>query len=503
MTPTQGFETYRLLLRNQWRTTKRTAKARQGIFMWLVLGVIVSYAVFTLFVLGYYFNRFTVVVMPGIDPVVVVNRYLLAAFLSLFFLRFLFQKTPRMKLGPYLHLPIRKRDLVLFFQTSSLLSIHNVYPMIFFVPFWFRFVRPEYSFVSEWLWLLSIVGILGASHFANLILRSLLRRRAAYFYPLLVLLIVVAIVDETAGYGITETLSSYMFSQILASDAASFSLTVALFVSGAVWSSVLLLGTLRQPMVEGSQASVKRSRFVMPARFGITGQLLYLEVLLMWRNRRPRHYLIVSLMFSTMYLIIMMVTESAYGSIMFDGLIGLFASGGFVLNYGQLMFGWDSTHYDGLLVRNVTFQQIVRAKLLLLQASCLVLFCVSFPLFMWFKPELITLHIAFLLYNAGITTVLVMELATRNAQPVDISQSGSFFNYEGFSAKHWLWFIPTALPPTLFMIAVRDHLVIGFVILASLGFLSLMSTDLWTNYFARSLSSRKYIMAQGFRKNAR
>ena len=96
-----------------------------------------------------------------------------------------------------------------------------------------------------------------------------------------------------------------------------------------------------------------------------------------------------------------------------------------------------------------------------------------------------------------------MELATRNSQSVDISQSGSFFNYEGFSSKHWLWFIPTALPPTLFMIAVQNHLFAGLILLASLGFVNLICTELWTNYFSRGLSLRKYEIAQGFRNNAR
>ncbi len=503
MTPTQGIDTYRLLLRNQWKTTKRTSNAKQSPFIWLVVGAMVCYVGFTLFVLGYHFDRFSAVFFPSTSPVIVVNQYLLAAFLSLFFIRFLFQQTPRMKLSPYLHLPILKRDLVIFFQASSLISIHNVYPMLFFIPFWMRFVQPLHESVASWLWIISIAGLIGASHFGNLVLRSILRTRAVYFYPLIVLLIAISILDETSGYGMTRTLSEFIFSQILSTNMVSFTLTMGIFVTLGVWSSVLLLRTLRRPITAAPDPVVARKERIMPARFGITGQLFYLELLLMWRNRRPRHYLILSLVFSTMYLVLMMATKLAYGAAVFDGLIGLFASGGFVLNYGQLMFSWDSTHFDGLLVRNVTFKQIVRAKLLLLQASCLILFVVSLPLFFWFKPELVIVHVAFLFYNAGITTVLVMDLATRNSQPVDISQSGSFFNYEGFSSKHWLWFIPTAVPPTLFMVAVQDHLFAGLFFLATLGFVSLLCTDLWTSYFSRGLLSRKYEIAEGFRNHAR
>lgn len=503
MNPPRGIDTFRLLTRNQWKTAKYAARTQQSIVMWVILSIMVLYAGFTLFILGFYFDRFASIFFPETAPVLVVNQYLLAAFLSLFFIRFLFQQTPRMKLTPYLHLPIRKRDLLVFFQASSLMSIHNIYPTIFFVPFWLYYVQPQSAFIAGWMWIISVLALLGASHFGNLVLRSVLRQRATYFYPLIVLLILVAVLDETTGYGMTRTLSAFVFGQILSGDALSFGLTVGVLVVFAAWSSMLLLRTLRQPLSSPPDIVVRRNNYAVPARFGVTGQLLYLELLLMWRNRRPRHYFILSLVFSTMYLVIMMATERAYNSAMLDGLIGLFASGGFILNYGQLMFSWDSTHFDGLISRNVTFRQIVRAKLILLQASCLILFVLSLPLFMWLKPDLITVHLAFLLYNAGITTILVMELATRNSQPVDISQSGSFFNYEGFSSKHWLWFIPTALPPTLFMIAIQDYLLPGLVVLATLGFLSLLSTELWTSYFARGLVSRKYQIAEGFRKNAR
>jgi hypothetical protein len=107
------------------------------------------------------------------------------------------------------------------------------------------------------------------------------------------------------------------------------------------------------------------------------------------------------------------------------------------------------------------------------------------------------------MYNAGITSILVMELATRNRQAVDIEKSGSFFNYEGFSARHWLWFIPTALPPTLFMIAMGDERQTALLILAGLGLLSLLFSEGWARFFEKGLLVRKYKMAHGFRLHAR
>jgi hypothetical protein len=98
---------------------------QQGWFVRIVIGVMMVYSAFILLTLGFFFDRFTEEVWPTLDPLTIVNRYLLAMFVSIFFVLFLFQKTPKVKVVPYLHLPIRWGALVAFFQSTSLLSIHN------------------------------------------------------------------------------------------------------------------------------------------------------------------------------------------------------------------------------------------------------------------------------------------------------------------------------------------------------------------------------------------
>ena len=73
-----------------------------------------------------------------VSPVSFVNRFLLEVFMGLFSLRFFLQQGPKMQLQPYLHLPISRKRLVRFFQVFSLLSLHNIIPYLFFIPFTFR-----------------------------------------------------------------------------------------------------------------------------------------------------------------------------------------------------------------------------------------------------------------------------------------------------------------------------------------------------------------------------
>lgn len=490
--------TYPLLARNQLRVSLRRMKSQQGWFMRIVMGVMLAYSAFILLTLGFFFDRFSIELWPGQAPVEIVNRSLLAAFISLFFVRFLFQKTPRMKIVPYLHLPIRRRHLVTFFQGASLLSIHNFYPLLFFVPFWLRFVVAEGTISGHLMWIGAIMLLILASHFANLLLRGILRQRAGLFYIWMSLFIATAFIDEAAGIGLQQRTSTFLFSRILSGEATGLMLLLT-FTAFVVAASTFSLARSLRGENSGQQGARARVRsFEVPEEWGLLGQLVRIELLLMWRNRRPRHYLFVSLLFSTLYLIFMLGSGQMLGGMAFAALLGLFASGGFALNYGQLMFGWDSSYYPALVSRNVSYSVLVRAKVIVLQLSCLLLFITSLPLFMWLRPDLVALHFAFLFYNAGITTILVMELATRNRQRVDIGRSGGFFNYEGFSARHWLWFIPTALPPVLFLQVMHDTPRAGLTVLALAGLIGVLSTGLWTRYFAVGLKSRKHRMLEGF-----
>lgn len=495
-----GLTAYRLLAMTQLKVSRRALRARQNLFMWIVVGVMLAYSAFVLVVLGAFFPKFSDLAFPGEAPVQVVNQYLLATFVSLFFMRFLFQKTPRMKVVPFLHIPISRTSLVRFFQVSSLGSIHNGYPLLFFLPFWWRFVRPNAESLGGAIWWLMAIGLLVlASHFLNLYLRSVLRQRTGIFYALIILFMVTAFVDEWMGAGLQRTVSEYLFADILKGSYVGMMLLGSVTLASVMASTRELMKGLRPEPPDVSSRPARIGQLDIPESWGVTGQLVRLELLLMWRNRRPRHYLIISILFSTMYLLVMLGPGNALSGMAIGAMVGLFASGGFILNYGQLMFSWDSQHFSGLVTRNIPFRSLIKAKLIVLQLSCVILFVVSMPIFVFLRPEYVPLHFAFLFYNAGITSVLIMELAARNKAPIDIGRSGGFFNYEGFSARHWIWFIPTALPPILFLTVMQSQPKAGLMILATIGFVSILATDLWTRYFAASLNSRKHTMLNGFR----
>lgn len=490
---------YSTLLRNQWKQTTRTYASRYRWLAILVLVVIGIYVAVLLVTSGFFFWELTRAVGVVEDPVALLNAYGLSAFLALFMARFFFQRPPQVRIQPYLHLPIPRSRLVRYFQFASLASIHNLYPLLFFLPFWYRYVLyGVYSPAGALTWLSGVFLLLAAAHFANNLLRTIVSGSLRGALLVAGLLGAVLLLDHFLGTLVLHRASAGLFSALLAGNAGLLVLLALLTVLITTYSTWLLKQRL---LWKGGDAGARDTDWRTPFRpaWGQVLNLILLELTLIRRNRRPKTYLLLSLFFGTVYTALFLFDPGAESSSLMAAFIGVFASGMFAMNYGQLMFAWESSYFDGFLVRDVHPRSMVLAKLILLQGSCGVFFFLTLPLFYGLAPGMIVLHFTFLLYNAGVTCMLMMALAVANQKRVDLQKGGGFFNYEGFSVVHWLWFVPTILPPTLVLFLFQDDRRTALLLIGGLGLLSAGLTRLWSAFFARLLMRRKHTMAAGFR----
>ncbi|MEM6646577.1 MAG: DUF5687 family protein [Bacteroidota bacterium] len=491
---------YRALFRHQRQAFFRTKAARRNIVVWVVFGLISLYTVFALVGGGILFADLVAQLDLQKQSALILNEYLLGVFGSLFGLRFLFQRSPQVGLQPYLHLPVPRDQLVRYFQVSSLLSLHNLLPLLFFVPFFMWHVWPYYGLGGSLAWMVSVLMLIVASNYANTLIRLSLSRNDWRFLVGFSLFFFWLILDQVLNTLIVNRMSSMLFDAILEGN-----WVFLLFIIAAV-DLYLLTTTLLKKQVgqgwAGPNVRQPRSALLIPETFrrAPTARLVWLEIVLMLRNRRPKHYMLISIFFSTGYLIFLLLSAQEYAGYLFGAIIGLFASGGFALNYGQLLFSWESSYFDGIITRPFNLRTIVKAKLILLQGSCVLLFILSLPLFLLIRPDLLDLHFAFLFYNAGVTSILMLLLSVNNKQRVDITKSGGFFNYEGFSSAHWLWFIPTALPPVIILYLFESRSDLGLLSIATLGIIGVLAFRLWEHLFATKLMQSRYEMAQGFKR---
>lgn len=498
---------YSHLLKHQYRRAMRSVRRR---YRWVTAAALFVFGVYVAFVLlssGFLLRELLLEAGIQVNEVGFVNEHLLVILLGLLVLRFFTQSTPALLARPYLHLPIDRARLVRFFQLSGLLSLHNVFPLLFFLPFWGRYLIWERQDVTllpaAFAWLGQIVLVLLFSQYLTVLFRTLLSSGRWGFLVVLIAVGLLTLSDLLVGGATLQSLSSRLFDAPLRGEWGSSILLLLLVVLCFGVSSRLIQGQLRS----ATPPSIAPARHLALPAFnrlpGVVPNLLLLELRLIMRHHRPRFYTIFAFVFGALYAAILLMQDNLLGSQVAGALACLFASGAFILNYGQLMFSWESSYFDGFLARHRDLKSIVLAKLILLQLSSLALFVLTLPLFGLIAPDQLDTHVAFLLYNAGVTSVWVMALAVRNRERIDLRNGNGFLNYEGLSAAHWLWFVFTMLPPVIFVLILRDYPAIAIFVLGATGAISILFTGPWSTFFTRQLVYNRHAMAAGFRDHDR
>lgn len=490
---------YRNLLRHQWKEFIRNPS-------WS--GISVAYAIFIVLLALYFLlvlalsgamiGRLLTSQDPTADVVRVVNQHLLSGFLLLFLTRLLFQNTPQVNIGPYLHLPISRPALARFFSFSALFHLHNLLPLAFFIPFWIVNLALDYPASTSLSWLAGIVAVLGLSNYLVICINLALVRRALLVWLLGGGACGLIALDYWRQWGYTGALSSAVFDSLLGPGGPVLALALLAATCLLFGLTCRLLkdhlhdeAPSEKGFTTGSQSLLDRL-----ASLGPVGRLMTLEIKLAIRNKRPRQILWSAPMVAAAGLInfILLAHHSSDYFTFYHIFWGLFLTIGFVLNYGQFMFGWESLYFDGHLARPVHFRHLLWAKLLLLQVSCPVLALVCLPFLLIFASELLVTYSVFLLYNIGFSTACMLFFATMNRKRLYIAPS-SFFNQQGTSLHHLLAIIPLLAPPAILMLA-TDY---GPLSLAVGGLLCWALSPVWIRLLAHRLQKCKYRMAAGFR----
>ena len=490
---------YRNLLRHQWKEFIRNPSwSGISVAYAIFLVLLALYFLLNLVLAGAFISHLITSQDPTADVVIVVNQHLLSGFLLLFLGRLLFQNTPQLKIGPYLHLPISRLALARFFSFAALFHLHNLLPLAFFIPFWISNLALDYPAFTSLSWLAAIVAILGLSNYLVICINLALVRRALPVWILGGGTSGLIALDYWWQWGYTNALSSAVFDSLLGLSGPV--LAVALLAATCLLFGLTcrLLKDHLHDETPSEKGSTARSQSLLDrlAALGPVGRLMALEIKLAIRNKRPRQILWSALMVAAAGLIyfILLAHHSSDYFTFYHIFWGLFLTSGFMINYGQLMFGWESLYFDGHLARPVHFRHLLWAKLLLLQISCPLLALVCLPFLLIFAPELLVTYSVLLLYNIGFSSACMLFFATMNRKRLYIAPS-SFFNQQGTSLHHLLAIIPLLAPPAIVMLTTD----FGPLSLAVGGLLCWALSPVWIRLLAYRLQKCKYRMAAGFR----
>ncbi len=487
------------LLSHSWKKFVRSVAFEKelatNIFLGLIAIIVFGYAI----AMGFALEGIVTNGLKQPDSVRFVNSLLLYYFWFEFMLRYFMQSTPALEVQPYLHLPISRKYLVHYLLVKSVLHLLNFLSLVLFAPFAFTSVTQ--SGASPWVWLLSIYLISLCLHYIILIFKKGLDDTVVGFLALTGVMGLLALADYYNWFRLSDA-SAAWFEFILHHPISVLGLVAFLLFIYYFNFSFFLRGMYPEELAARKNSKDSNSHnWAFLQSLGILGEWANLEVKLILRNKRPRSLLMLSAFFLLYGLIFYTNKTYSHGFQGFLLFVAIFITGIFMINYGQLLFSWQSNHFDFTLTRPVSLAQVVESKYWLLCIITVICFLLNIP-YVYFGWHILLTHLAATLFNIGINVFILMNLSMWNPKRIDLSKS-SMMNYQGVGAAQYLMGFPILLAPYIFYLpfSIAGHPNWGLIAVGFAGILGLVFRSRLLTLTTNRLQARKYSIAAGFRKD--
>jgi hypothetical protein len=475
-----------------WRS-KNTGKS---IAMRIVMGILILYLLLNVLVVAFFMDKILEKTFPNQEIIQSFNSLLLYYFIIDLLMRFQMQELPTLAVRPYLHLRIKKNQLINYLSLTSLGTAFNLTPLLLTLPFLIKVILPEYGTAGILAYSIAIIGLTLTNHFFSLWIKRKVNLNAIWMLIFFGTFLIFVSLDFYFKLFSISALSALIFNSVMSAPLYSLIFLLAAGIIYLINYRYLRSNLYLEELYSGDNSHKSSTEIPFLGRFGMSGDLAANELKLILRNKRPRSVIMMSLFFMFYGLIFYNRPDFSYPMIIF---CGMFMTGIFIINYGQFMFSWQSAHFDGILVSKVRAKDFFKAKLLLFTMFSTISFLLTIP-YVYFGWRVLVIHFIMFIWNLGVNTLLVLFFANRNYRRIDLSK-GSAFNWEGVGASQWILSIPLLLGPFIiyFPFNLLDYPEIGIAIIGLIGLLFILSREYWVNKLIVKFQEKRYMIAEGFR----
>ncbi|MCK5440856.1 MAG: hypothetical protein KAJ23_03085, partial [Maribacter sp.] len=284
---------------------------------------------------------------PDVDPMLKVSEYMLYWVLMELFFRYFMQKLPVMDIRPLLLYPIKKSSITHYILVKSGLSGYNFLSLFMAVPFSIVLMAEGYPVLNVLAWLFAIIGMVITINFTNFLINKSDK----------VLLILGALILGFYGMEyfnvipVTQYAGKIFYTLYQNPALALIPLVLVLytyFINYKFLKNRLYLdASLKKKAKEAITSDLSWTE-----RFGDIAPFLRLDLKLIWRNKRTKMQVFISLAMILYGLIF--YGMDAYGETSTIYLVvGIFMTGIFLSNFGQFIPAWDSEYYGMMMSQNI------------------------------------------------------------------------------------------------------------------------------------------------------
>jgi hypothetical protein len=483
----------------QIKTATRSPMWQKNLALNLVIGFFLLLFAGYLLMLGLLVNQIMNELLPHQDHFRLFNGILIYYFLGDLLIRFLMQSLPVLTIESFLHLPIRKGTIIRYMIGRTLFDIFSFLPLFILVPVTFTIVIPHEGGLIASLWISTLIVLILSNNFLVTYLKRLLGTKPAVVGAFGLVLILLVILDR-ANLISLSSISSDIFGYF-----THHPLLTLLLVGWMIFTYRLHYQFLSKHLFpdEMQKKKVKEIHDQAESRFlksmGLTGSIISLEFKLYLRNKRTKTILYMAPVFLLYGMYFYPQNHNQYQDVVLL-FVGIFMTGGMMLNYANYAFGYESCYFDGLLTKNIDFNQYILVKFYIAVLISTLCFILTIP-YVFYGFKILLINAAMYLYNIGVLSFVLLYFATFNKKRIDLSRGGAF-NYQGFGAMNWLALIPTFILPLLVYLPFRmsGHPNTGIAFTGFLGIIGLFFTRFLIRQITKSFFRRKYIMAASFRE---
>jgi hypothetical protein len=261
-------------------------------------------------------------------------------------------------------------------------------------------------------------------------------------------------------------------------------------------TKIYLDATLKPKTVKANTSDMAWAK-----KFGEMGPFLQLDLKMIWRNKRTKSQVFISLLFVFYGLIF--YTQDIYSDMMpMKVFLGVFMTGIFLSNFGQFIPAWDSSYYSMMMSQNIPLRKYLESKATLISVSVIVMFLLTIP-YIYFGWEALAINFACALYNLGVNIPVILFFGSFNKKRIELDQS-PFGNMQGTSATQFLIMLPVLIAPivlfSIFYYAISFEAAI--IVLSVLGVIGFAMKNYLLNLVTEQYRKKKYGMIAGFKEKA-
>ncbi len=487
------------LLIHQWKCFWRARGVNGDIILKLLIGFVWLYMSGIALGLGYFLEEIVKHLFPNKELVSLVCGVLFYYFFIDFIFRLLFQGLPTLIVQPYLIVNIQRSKILHFLNIRSLTSIYNFIPLFLFIPFSLQNIKIQYGIFGSMAFITLIISLTLFNNFLTLFLKrkALVKNR---YYLFLYSILFLLLATEYFNLFSWALVSSYITLLILKHPYACLIVILLPYVVYRLNFNFLL--QLLYLSYENFESDIyKKMIFDKILLFSNdkVGALLDLEIKLIIRNKRPYTLAIIALFLIFYGFIFFQKKYIDNSEFAIPLLAAILLTASFSLNYGLLLFSWNSNFFDGLMCKKMELHTFIRSKFKLLNIASSFTFLISL-LFSFLDYRIAFILLAGYLFNIGVNTVLIIFFGTFNRKSVDLTK-GSFLNYEGVNGMQSIYSIVVLLLP--YLIYYSASLVLSnwsaIFLIGAFGLVNIFCQKWWVNILVKKFTKDKYALLGAFR----